>query len=68
MIKFILDKTLDSMELTRYWLSKKTGIDNNTLGKIYNNTAKQIKLETLEKICVSLNCNLSDIIEYVSDK
>ena len=64
MFKFTLDKLLASKDKTKYWLSKQTGIDNNTLGKIFSNEAKQIKLETLEKICTVLECNLSDLIEW----
>lgn len=68
MIKFILDKALNSKDKTKYWLSKQTGIDNNTLGKIYDNKAKQIKLETLDKICKALNCKLTDILEITKDE
>lgn len=68
MINFILDKELKKKDKTRYWLSKQTGIDNNTLGKIYNNESKQIKIETIEKICKALDCNLTDIIEFVEDE
>lgn len=68
MIKFTLDMALKLRGKTRYWLSKETGIDNNTLAKIYNNEAKQIRTETLEKICKALECNLSDIISLDSIK
>ena len=67
MVVFKLDKILHKMNKTRYWLSKETGIDNNTLAKIYNNESKQIKLETLEKICVALDCNITDLIEIKKD-
>jgi len=65
MLKFQLDKILIYKMKTKYWLSKQTGIDNNTLAKIYNNKSKQIRLETLDKICDSLHCELSDLIKYV---
>lgn len=67
MIRFVLDKTLESKGKTKYWLSKQTGIDNNTLAKICNNEAKQIKLETLEKICNTLECDLDGILEIKKD-
>ena len=67
MITFKLKDALAKNEKTRYWLSKETGIDNNTLGKIYNGESKQIKTETLDKICKALNCPLTDIIEYIPD-
>lgn len=67
MIIFKLDKILNEKGKTKYWLSKETGTDNNTLAKIYNNESKQIKLETLDKICKSLECDISDILEIVKD-
>lgn len=66
MIIFKLDKVLEERGKTKYWLSKQTGIDNNTLGKIYNNESKQIKLETLDKICEALDIiDISDVLEIV---
>ena len=65
MLKFQLEKILLYKMKTKYWLSKQTGIDNNTLAKIFNNQSKQIKLETLDKMCDSLHCELSDLIKYV---
>lgn len=67
MIIFKLDKVLEQKNKTKYWLSKETGTDNNTLAKIYNNEAKQIRLETLEKICEALECDISDVLEIVKE-
>ena len=50
---------------TKCWLSKQTKIDINTINEIYNNEVSQIKLETIEKICGALHCELSDLIKYV---
>jgi putative transcriptional regulator len=65
MLRFHLDEILIYKMKTRSWLSKQTGIDNNTLAKICNNEAKEIKLEILENICDALHCELSDLIKYV---
>jgi putative transcriptional regulator len=67
MIKFTLDKVLEEKGLTKYWLSKQTNIDNNTLAKIYNNESKQVKLDTLNKICLILNCDINDILKFEVD-
>lgn len=64
MIKFKLDTLLEQKNITRYKLSKLTGTDNNTLAKIYNNNSTQVKLETLDKICNALECDLHDLISY----
>lgn len=63
MVYFTLDRILKEKNLTKYWLSKQTGIDNNTLAKIYNNESKQIKLETLDKICIALDCDINELVE-----
>lgn len=64
MVHFTLDKILIEKNISKYWLSKQTGIDNNTLAKIYNNESKQIKLETLDKICIALDCNINDLVVF----
>lgn len=68
MITFKLDDILKAKGLTKADLSRYTGIDNNSLGKIANNKSTQIKLETLYKICVTLNCQISDLLELEVDK
>lgn len=67
MIIFKLDEMLKLRGKTRYWLSKQTNIDNNTLAKIYSNEAKQIRLETLEKLTDALECSISDILCKIED-
>lgn len=63
-ITYTLDKVLENKKKTKYWLSKQTGIDNNTLSKICKNEAKQTRVETLVKICVVLDCELTEIITF----
>ena len=58
-----IQKILDSQGKTKYWLSKQTGIDNTSIGKICNGETKNIRLDTMEKICKALNCTPNDIIE-----
>ncbi len=67
MVTFTLEKVLSEKNVSRYILSKRTGIDYNTITKICKNEAKQIKLETLNKICMVLECNLWDILEFKKD-
>lgn len=70
MIIFKLDKTLADLGISKYRLSKDTGIAENAIYKICNNKSSQIKLETLDKIMKALKevnnyIELKDIIEYV---
>lgn len=45
-------------------LSKKSGVNRGTLTEIYYRRAKSVKLETLIRICDSLEIKLSELIEY----
>ena len=67
MIKFTLDTLLGTKDKTRYWLSKQTNIDNNTLAKIYNNSSTKINLDTMDKICKALDCDLTELITYTKE-
>ncbi|WP_225351680.1 helix-turn-helix domain-containing protein [Loigolactobacillus coryniformis] len=39
------------------------GISNDTLAKLSKN--ENVSMGILEKICIELNCNVSDIIEFI---
>ena len=67
MIKFTLNTLLETKDKTRYWLSKQTNIDNNTLAKIYNNSSTKINLDTMDKICKALDCDLTELISYTKE-
>ena len=48
-------------------LAQKIGITNANLSILKNNKAKAIRFSTLEAICEALDCQPSDILEYVKD-
>lgn len=64
MIKLTLDKFLDEHGVTRYELSKKTGIVFHIIDKYYKNKVVRYDSYVLDKICTALDCDISDIIEY----
>ncbi len=64
MIKLILDKTLDKLNITRYELSKQTGIQYQIIDNYYKNNVKRYDSYVLERICDALDCKINDIIEY----
>ena len=49
-------------------LSDKVGITLANLSILKNNHAKAIRFSTLDAICRALDCQPSDIIEYVPDE
>lgn len=64
MIRLTLDKALNDLKITRYELSKRTGIQYHIIDKYYKNNVKRYDSYILDRICCALNCNVSDIIEY----
>ena len=68
MIRLKLDRYIDEKKITRYELAKKTGIMYHIVDKYYKNAIVRYDSYVLDKFCAALDCDISDIIEYVSDK
>lgn len=64
MIRISLAETLKALNISRYELSKKTGIQYQIIDNYYKNKVIRYDSYVLERICDALNCNISDIIEY----
>ena len=45
-----------------------SGVRPNTINAYYNEYAQRVNLIDLSKICDALNCELSDLMQYVPDK
>ena len=65
MIKFNLKRTLALKDMTQKELAEKTGIRPPTISAICLGTIKQLPTSVIEKICDTLDCTISDIVEYV---
>ncbi len=66
MIKY--DKLWETMRKkgkSTYWLREKSGIGSKTIKRLKNN--QNMETKTLNAICDSLDCKLSDIAEYSKD-
>lgn len=64
MIKLILDKTLEELEVSRYELAKRTGINYQIIDNYYKNKVKRYDSYVLDRICEALDCPIDKIIEY----
>ena len=64
MIKIILDETLQRLNISRYELAKRTGIQYQIIDNYYKNKVKRYDSHVLEKICAALDCTVADIISY----
>lgn len=63
MIRICLDKTLSKLNISRYELAKRTGIQYQIIDNYYKNKVKRYDSCVLERMCSALNCDISEIIE-----
>ena len=67
MIKFKVKVMLAMREMTRKELAEKTGIRPPTVSAICTGKVKHLPIDALDKICAVLNCQPSDLMEYIED-
>lgn len=64
MIRISLDKILTELNVSRYELAKRTGIQYQIIDNYYKNRVKRYDSYVLERICQALDCSIENIIEY----
>lgn len=64
MIRLTLDRYLDGHGITRYELSKRTGIGFQTIDDYYKNKVVRYDSYVLDRICEALDCDVCDIIKF----
>lgn len=67
MIKIHLSELLGKQKMSQAELARRTGIRPNTVNELYWELVDRISLDHLEKICIALECEVSDLLEIVSD-
>jgi len=68
MIRIYLSRVLGEKRWSQADLARKTGIRPNTISELYNELVERVNLEHLDKICEVLECDLTDILKYESNK
>ena len=63
MLSLRINEILEERNLTPYWLGKQTGISQNNMLKICNGETKNIRFDTIEKICKALDCAINDLFD-----
>jgi len=63
-----LDRVMADRKMSLNELSEKVGVSNVNLSKIKTGKISAIRFSTLEAICVALECQPGDILEYVREK
>ena len=66
-IRINLDKVLADRQMRSKELAEKIGITQANLSILRSGKAKAVRFSTLEAICVILECQPGDILEYVQD-
>jgi len=66
-IRICLDNALEKYNISRYELAKRTGIQYQVIDNYYKNRVKRFDSFVLERICLALNCDVCEIIEFVKE-
>ena len=67
MINININKMLDDRDKTMYWLAQETGLSYPTIHRLASSKTQSINFETLALICISLNCEVGEILELNKD-
>ena len=62
-----IDVMMAKRKISAGELAEKIGITPANLSILKNNKARAIRFSTLEKLCEALDCQPSDILEYVKE-
>lgn len=68
MIRIKLSAKLGELRWSQADLARATKIRPNTINEIYNCLCERVSLEHLDLICEALDCDLTDILEYIPNQ
>jgi putative transcriptional regulator len=61
-LRLCLDELLEKQKISRYELAKRTGVTYQTIDSYYKNKLLRYDTEVLLKICLALDCEISELI------
>tara|TARA_B100001121_G_scaffold252733_1_gene229292 strand:+ start:12 stop:293 length:282 start_codon:yes stop_codon:yes gene_type:complete len=67
-IQIHLDAMLVKRKISLTELSKSIGLSLTNLSLLKNGNVRGVRFETLEKICIVLDCQPGDLLEYIPIK
>lgn len=67
MVKCHLSRLLGERRLKISDVARDTGINRGTLTRLYHESAERVELSVISALCAYLNCDVSDLLEYVKD-
>ncbi|QGS49001.1 helix-turn-helix domain-containing protein [Shewanella putrefaciens] len=63
MIKCHFSRILGEKKLKVAEVARETGINKNTLHRLYNETATRVELDVIEKLCKYLDVEIGELLE-----
>ena len=63
MVKCHLSRLMGERKLKISDVAKGTGINRGTVTRLYQETAIRVEFHVLEKLCMYLDCDISDLLE-----
>ncbi len=67
MIRCKLSTLLGERKMSILALKRRTGLSYVTLQNLYHEKTTGVAFDTIDKICKGLECNISDLLEYVEE-
>lgn len=67
MIKCHLSTLLGARKLKIADVVRDTGINRSTVNRLFHETNNRVDFDTLEKLCVYLECSVGELLEVVPD-
>lgn len=67
-VRIRLARVLGARKLRASELSRRTGVNKNTISALWHERSSGIAFDTLERLCRELDCQVGDILEYVADE
>ena len=64
MIKCHLARLMGERKMSVSDVARETGLHRNTISLLYKETAKQVDIETIDKLCVLFECRVEDLFEF----
>ena len=63
--EIVLEKYLKENKISKNFLSEKANLQRTQLNSYCKNKIKRMDLEVLARICSALDCDITDILEYI---
>ena len=64
MVKLNLIPLLERAGRTKYWMNKQLGMSYQNFSRMANNQTKSIRYDTIETICLCLDCTPNELFLF----